>query len=381
VRSLFSDFCNNCINFFALISLQLAVISLLILLFYYLYFFIRLRFYKSNNSSFNKPISIIICAKNELDNLRKNLPTILSQNYFSFEVIVVNDQSIDESILFLDKLAKENKHLVVVNIDDFVTHGIGKKFALTLGIKTAKYEHLLLTDADCLPNSENWAKKMSFNFNNADIILGYGSYKKKKGLLNKIIRFDTFNIAQQYLSFSLAGQTYMGIGRNLAYTKSLFFNNKGFASHIHIPSGDDDLFIQEIALKSAVAIETSDDTHTRSEVIESWKDWVYQKRRHISTAPLYKTKFKILLSLYPLAQLFFLLSVILLFVFKVSLLCVIILLTIKLLISYLVNYKTMKQLNVHDLYWFHPLYEVLHLLIQVNFVLLNLFRKPKKWSR
>ncbi|MEC9208795.1 MAG: glycosyltransferase [Bacteroidota bacterium] len=377
----FFAFWSNCIGFLELIGLPLAVISLAIILFYYLYFFIKLHFYKSKSSAYNQPISIIICAKNELDNLRKNLPIILEQNYFDFEVIVVNDQSIDESIFFLDQLAKQNKHLVVVDIDNFVTHSLGKKFALTLGIKTAKYEHLLLTDADCIPNSKNWIQQMSSNFNNAAIILGYGSYEKKKGLLNKIIRFDTFNVAQQYLSFALVGQTYMGVGRNLAYKKSLFFDNKGFASHIHIPSGDDDLFIQEIALKSTVTIEILEDSHTTSEVIQNWKDWIYQKRRHLSTGPLYRTKFKILLALYPLAQLLFLLSIIFLIISKTDLLYIIILLGVKLLISYLVNYKTMQRLNVFDLYWIHPLYEILHLLIQGNFVLLNLFRKPKKWSR
>ena len=220
----FFAFWSSCVGFLELISLPLAIISLSILLFYYLYFFINLRFNKSKSPSFNQPISIIICAKNELDNLRKNLPIILAQDYSNFEVIVVNDQSSDESKFFLDELAKQNKHLVIVDIDDFVTHGLGKKFALTLGIKTAKHEYLLLTDADCMPNSKDWVKQISSNFNNAEIILGYGSYEKKKGLLNKIIRFDAFNLAQQYLSFALAGQTYMGVGRNLAYKKSLFFS-------------------------------------------------------------------------------------------------------------------------------------------------------------
>ena len=113
---------------------------------------------------------------------------------------------------------------------------------------------MLLTDADCIPKSDLWLKKMCNNFNFSDIILGYGSYKKINGLLNKLIRFDTFIVAQQYMSYSLAGFTYMGVGRNLAYKKSLFFNNKGFASHMHIPSGDDDLYIQEIAKKNSISI-------------------------------------------------------------------------------------------------------------------------------
>ena len=375
------DFLNNITDYLEIIIFPLASISLSVIICFYIYFFIRIIYYKRQQYSFEKPISIIICAKNELDNLKKNLPAILKQNYPNFEVIVVNDQSNDDSINFLNELAAKNKHLVIVEVDDFVTTTLGKKFALTLGIKTAKNEHLLLTDADCLPSSENWAQKMSSNFNNTNIILGYGSYKKEKTLLNKIIRFDTFNVAQQYLSFALANQTYMGVGRNLAYKKSLFFKNKGFASHIHIASGDDDLFIQEITKNNSATIEISEEAHTISETIKNWQDWIYQKRRHISTAPLYKTKFKILLSLYPLSQLLFFLSIILLFILKSNITYTVILLAIKLILSYIINYKTMKKLNTYDLYWLHPLYELLHILIQVYFVLLNLFKKPEKWSR
>ncbi len=378
---IFFSFWNSYSECLEMIFWSSAIASLLVLLFYYLYFFMRLSFYKCKECLFDQPISIIICAKNELDNLRNNLPYILSQNYSRYEVIVVNDQSNDESSFYLDGLAKENSNLVVIDIDEFVTHGLGKKFALTLGIKTAKYEHILLTDADCIPKSRDWVKKMTSNFDNADIILGYGSYEIKKGFLNKMIRFDSFNVAQQYFSFALAGETYMGVGRNLAYLKSLFFDNKGFASHIHIPSGDDDLFIQEIAERKSVAIEISEDAHTTSEVIDNWKDWFYQKRRHLTASSLYKVKFKFLLAIYPLSQFLFILSICLLFMLEVDVFFVFILLAFRMFFSYIVNYKIMKQLNVYDLYWFHPLYEFAYLLIQVNFVLLNLFRKPQKWSR
>jgi len=363
------------------ILLVSSVVSLSLLLFYYTYFFYRLSVHKTIKGTFNSSISIIICAKNELKNLRSHLPEILEQNYPEFEVIVVNDQSNDGSGNFLKELEKEYKHLVVVTIEKHINKHIGKKFALTLGIKTAKHEHLLLTDADCFPNSKNWAQLMCNNFNTADIVLGYGGYQKKKGWLNKIIRFDTFNVAQQYLSYALAGCAYMGVGRNMAYKKSLFFDNKGFANHIHIPSGDDDLFIQEIATKNNVTVEINTQAHTSSEVIENWKEWSYQKRRHLTTSPLYKTKFKVLLTLYPYAQFLFWSAIISLVVLKAPIALIAILLGVKLLISYLVNYKSMKQLNAMDLYWIYPIYELMHLFIQGIFVLLNLVNKPKKWSK
>ena len=363
------------------VLISIAISTLSIIIGYTLFFFSKLPFFKSTTTAFNKPISIIICAKNELENLRSHLPKILEQNYPEFEVIVVNDQSNDRSDILLKELEKKYKHLVVVTIEKHINKHIGKKFALTLGIKTAKYEHLLLTDADCFPNSKNWAQLMCNNFNTTDIVLGYGGYQKKKGLLNKIIRFDTFNVAQQYLSYALAGHTYMGVGRNMAYKKSLFFDNKGFANHIHIPSGDDDLFIQEIATKNNVTIEINTQAHTSSEVIKSWKEWSYQKRRHLTTAPLYKTKFKVLLALYPYAQFLFWSAMLLLFILKAPIAILATLLGVKLLTSYLVNYKSMKQLNAIDLYWIHPIYELMHLFIQGIFVLLNLVNKPKKWSK
>ena len=361
--------------------LALELVCLTLILFYYTYFFLKLNFYKSNISSFSESISIIVCAKNEYHNLKDRLPAVLNQNYSNYEVIVVNDQSNDDTAILLKEFEEQYPHLVVVTIEKHINKRPGKKLALTLGIKTAKYEHLLLTDADCLPSSKNWIMQMCSNFNSADIVLGYGGYEKKKGLLNKLIRFDTFNVAQQYLSYALSGHTYMGVGRNIAYKKSLFFKNKGFANHLHIPSGDDDLFIQEIATKKNVSIEITEQAHTISTVIEKWVEWAYQKRRHITTAPLYKTKFKVLLTLYPYTQFLFWTALLLLFLLKAPMQFCTILLGVKIFISYLVNYKAMKALKVMDLYWIHPVYEIVHLCIQGIFVLLNIISKPKKWSR
>ena len=357
------------------------ITSFTILLSYYFFFFIRLFNYKKKQISFSEPISVIICAKNEKDNLSKNLPRILSQKYINYEVIVVNDQSTDDTSFLLEDFERKYQNLVVVTIADHVNHKIGKKFALTLGIKSAKHEYLLLTDADCCPASENWIKKMVENYSHSDIILGYGAYNKKPGVLNRFIRFDTFNVAQQYFSYALSGFPYMGVGRNLAYKKSLFFDNKGFASHMHIASGDDDLFIQEVARKDNISIEIDSNAHTHSEVIDTWKQWIYQKRRHITTSSIYLPKFKLLLSIYSFTQFLFWISLFLLFIFDTSIYLIISFLIIKLFVTYLINYRSMKKLNVLDLYWLHPLYEICYLLIQVNFVLLNLFSKPREWNK
>lgn len=351
---------------------------LFIQLFYLFYFFQKLNQHKKSKNLFFPDVSVIICAKNEAKNLKKNLPVILNQNYTNYEVIVVDDQSNDETKYVLKDLKERFEKLKIVTIEDNVHHRRGKKFALTLGIKTAKFEYVLLTDADCIPNSKRWISEMIQAAHNKDIVLGYSNYEKKKGILNKLIRFDTFIIGANYLSFVLTNQTYMGVGRNLCYKKSIFFNNKGFASHIHLPSGDDDLFIQEVAKAGNTTISIHKDSHTTSEVIEEWKLWMNQKRRHITTSSLYKPSLKILLLLFPLSQLSF--WIITIFMLQQELFfALIIALVIKFSSSYIVYYHLMRKLDVRELYILHPFYEILNIIIQGFFVLLNILNKPKNW--
>jgi len=365
---------------FELIILSLCILSLLIQFFYNLFFFKKLVLFKDKRNNFKPNVSIIICAKNEYDNLKINLESVLNQDYPAFEVIVVNDQSNDNTKFLLEDYKKRFDNLVIVNIDDNVNHAIGKKFALTIGIKTAKYDHLLLTDADCYVLSKYWISSMTHNFLSSDIVLGYGSYERLPGILNKMIRFDSYIVALQYLSFSLRSLTYMGVGRNLAYKKSLFFKNKGFANHLHIPSGDDDLFITEVAKGRNVSIEISNNSLTISKTEDTWSDWVRQKRRHFSTSPLYKRNIKLLLGLYPLSQLLFLSSLTILIIFKVNYIYWLPILVFKLCLSYIIHYLLMKRLNCSDLILIQPLLEIFHLISHGFLFIFSVNHIPKKWS-
>lgn len=270
----------------------------------------RLAFHKQKESSNEAPgVSIIIAARNEADNLFKNLPFILDQDYPNFEVIVVNHQSMDESKYILDAFEHEFPNMRVINVEKSVHLKFGKKLPLTIGIKGAKYEHLLFTDADCTPTSNQWLKTMGASFSNKhEIVLGYGPYKKKKGFLNKIIRFDTAWIAINYFSFAKAKIPYMGIGRNMAYTKSVFEKVSGFKSHYALSSGDDDLFIQEAAKKGNYTINIHPDAFCLSNPPETWSGWMRQKSRHYTTTERYRLIKKLMLGIYPLSLLLMLIS-------------------------------------------------------------------------
>ncbi len=263
--------------------------------------FSKLAFFKQKSFS-NKeseiPVSIIICARNEATNLENNLHRILNQNYRSFEVIVVDDNSNDTTHNILLKYHIEYTNLCSLKVTN-KPEGSGKKFALSKGIEAAKNDVLLLTDADCIPNSLNWIRDMVQPLDNSvKIVLGYAPYFEAKGFLNKLIRYETTLTAMQYFSFALIGQPYMGVGRNLVYSKSLYQKADGFKKHDHLVSGDDDLFINEIATSDNVGIVIKKSSFVYSAAKKSWKAFYRQKARHLTTGKHYKLKHKVILGLY-----------------------------------------------------------------------------------
>jgi len=355
----------------------------IIQLFYYLFFFSRLAFYRpaKKNQSQQHPVSVIICARDEDENIARNLPGVLVQQYpTTHEIIVVNDNSVDDSKFILQELKKTFKSLHIVELTQEAKLITGKKYPLSIGIKEAKHEVLLLTDADCVPASEFWIAKMQDGYQeNTEIVLGYGGYHKTKGILNKLIRFETFHSAMQFLSFALAGMPYMGVGRNLSYKKNLFFRNKGFSSINHIPGGDDDLFINKVATADNTAVVIDPDAITRSIPKTTWNGWLKQKTRHYSTARFYKPAHKFLLGLYVFSQFLFYPVLAAAFIF-----CdwriVAILLGARLIVQAIIFRKAMAKTGEADLW---PWFLLLDFWMFIYYIIFapSLWKKPKRtWN-
>ncbi len=355
----------------------------LVQLFYYGWFFQRLAFFKASprEKSQEHPVSVIICARDEAGKLASNLPGALVQRYpTTHEIIVVNHNSQDDTRYLLDEFKKTFKDLHIVNLE-YEAIGIpGKKYPLGMGIKEARYEIVLLTDADCVPASEFWIQKMQNGYENGiEVILGYSPYQKRPGVLNKLIRFETFHSALQYLSYALAGTPYMGVGRNLSYKKDLFFRNKGFSAINHLPGGDDDLFINKVANKHNTNIIIDPDTFTISEPKKTFPDWIKQKTRHFSASKYYKGKHKFLLGLYSLSHFLFypafFLSL-LFFNWKLSL----IVFGLRFLVQAIVFYKSMQKLGEKDLFVWWWLFDIWMFAYYIIFAP-TLWRKPKpNWN-
>ncbi len=351
----------------------------LVQLFYYGWFFRRLAFYTplSKAHSQQHPVSVIICARDEAARLVTHLPGSLVQSYpSSHEVIVVNHNSQDDTRFLLDEFKKTFKGLHIVNLEHEAIGIPGKKYPLSMGIKEALYEIVLLTDADCVPASEFWMQKMQDGYRNGiEVVLGYSPYKKSAGFLNKIIRFDTFHTALQYLSYALAGLPYMGVGRNLSYKKDVFFRNKGFSAINHVAGGDDDLFINKVATKENTAVVIDPDTFMLSEPKKTFPEWFRQKSRHYSTAKYYKPRHKLLLGLYSATHfLFYPLFITSLFVnWKIAL----IIFGIRFIIQGYTFQRSMKMLGEEDLF---PWWWLLDMWMLGYYIIFSstLWKKPRK---
>ncbi|MBA6153301.1 glycosyltransferase [Gelidibacter maritimus] len=359
------------------------IVVIFVQLFFYAYAFSKVNQKNHGNTPTVKPfISVIVCAKNEANNLETFLPSILNQEYPNFEVVLINDSSTDTTLKVMERFKAKHSNIKIVNVKNIEAFWGNKKYALTLGIKAATHNHLLFTDADCKPVSNQWIKEMSNCFSTEhQIVLGYGAYAKvKNSFLNKLIRFETLMTAVQYFSYAKLGQPYMGVGRNLAYTKDLFFKARGFMDHMHIKSGDDDLFVNQIATAENTAICLSKNSFTESVSKKSYSEWIIQKRRHISTAKHYKAKHKAMLSLFYVSQfLFFALGITListLFNWEI----VVGLIGLRYLVLFINLTLAAKKLEEKDLIPFFPVLEIFLILTQFSIFIKNLISKPNRWK-
>ncbi len=358
-----------------------AVIAIQV--FYYLFFFARLAAYKepSVEEYVEQPLSVIVCARDEAANLSKYLPGILFQDYkTTHEIIVVNDNSIDETKYILDEYKKSFKNLTAIELTQEAKFITGKKFPLSMGIKSAKHEILLLTDADCVPATEFWIQKMQAAYNDGiEIVLGYGAYHKKPSLLNKIIRFETFHTALQYFSYALAGIPFMGVGRNLSYKRDVFIRNKGFSSINQIPSGDDDLFINQVATKKNIAIVIDPAAHTLSEPKKKWGDWVRQKYRHYTTSKYYKPVHKFFLGLYSFT-LFLVYPLLAVSIIFYSWQLALAIYSVRFITQAIIYFIAMKKLNEKDLWPYFLLFDIWMFFYYIFFVPAIWRRPQKNWD-
>ncbi|HZL76354.1 MAG TPA: glycosyltransferase [Bacteroidales bacterium] len=369
-------------NLFPIILFALFCVASAVQLFYYLWFYLAVNLkQEKTDGTARKPVSVIICARNEAENLKNFLPSVLEQEYPDYEVIVVNDCSEDNSYEILGNFLPIYPHLRISNVnrDPKFTHN--KKFAQFIGIKAAKNEILIFTDADCRPESPQWLDGIASHFDDkTDFVLGYGGYINKKGLFNKYVRYDCMTIAMQYLGMAIRRVPYMGVGRNLAYRRSLFFEKKGFGAYNHVISGDDDLFVNSNANKANTAVEIISSSHTRSVPCTNFSDWKIQKKRHLTTAPYYKLRDKFLLVAEPASRIIFYVAFIILLSLPFLWQYALMIFGLRLITQITVVALVQKKLNEPGMAGYSIFFDIFSPLINGFLLLTNTLKRPGKYQ-
>lgn len=350
---------------------------LIIQIFFWIIFFFRLLFWKSNTQQHNKAqISNIICTKNDIKNLQLCLQNLLTQKPALSEIIIVDDFSIDDTKSEVESLHELNNNIIYVKS---ANDHPGKKIALDTGIRKAKSPFVILTDADCIP-PVTWVKTMGAELvGNVKIVLGHAPFYKTTTWVNRWSRFENFISAIQYLSYSLWKMPYMGVGRNLLYSRNLYLDSFSKINlQLDTASGDDDIFINQVASASNTAICLHPESFVYSDAKGSWKEYVQQKKRHYSSATYYKTIHKFMLSLFSLSHilfylLFFTLSLssnweFALFVFLIRMI----------LLSFSF-YKLSQIFKETDLLKFFPILDLMLFFHYIYFSFFVLFPSKKTW--
>jgi cellulose synthase/poly-beta-1,6-N-acetylglucosamine synthase-like glycosyltransferase len=370
------------------ILLGLLALVALVQIVYYLLCFLRVALYNDKLDGINnKPFSIIICARNEGRHLENNLSAWLNQEYkdaygnTNYEVLLVDHMSDDGSNYLYKEYLESYPHFRTLQLKQEAKGIPGKKFPLSMGIKEAKYENLLLTDADCTPNSNLWLQQVAKSYSaDTEVVLGYGPYKKESGFLNIWQRWETLHTALMYFGFALNGKPYMGVGRNLSYVRKIFNENKGFSKHHHIASGDDDLFINQVANKRNTKILLHKDSYTYSEAKKSFDAWWFQKSRHLGTSKFYKPLHKNLLGLYSAAHtMFWLLLLPTILLASKYFLIIIGIFLVRLLVQWITIGLGARRLHENDLILWVPLFDILTLYYNIK-LLPSVFKSADKWK-
>lgn len=347
--------------------------SFLVLMYHWLFYYAQLLFFKPKPDEELKSASIIIAFKNESKNLKGTLEKLLKQTHQNFEIILVNDHSEDD---YLDEIPNSSK----IKLYHLAKGRNGKKEAINYGINQANHEYLLFIDADCQPESQSWISEMVSGLNNeTEIILGYSRFRKENSFINFLIRFETFIVGIQYLSFAINRRAYMGVGRNMAFTKSLI-KHYNDSKHADVRSGDDDLKVNQLRTKTNTSIRLSNESITVSDAKKNFKDYFFQRRRQLEAGNYYKLSDKLHLALIGLAQYFFSFSLMFALFDPLFLESVLTFVLVKVGLQLLISYFLCKKLNEKDLWFLVPLLEVVYIFLISTIGLSTWFWKVDRWK-
>lgn len=243
------------------------------------------------SASMKQGVSIVVYAHNQGEALVRNLPVLLSQDYPSYEVIVIDDTSRDETQDVLTMMDQRYEHLFHTRIDEKVRTMSHRKLAVLLGTKAAHYDLIVLTQAQCMPNSEKWLDQIAGHFQNPaiEVVLGAVVYERRSSFMSRFAQYDLFHRLVRMFGLTLVIKPFAGWGQNMAFRKSTFYANgsQGYQRHLNIQPGEDDLFVGDVANGSNVAVECRPESLMTDQTTPLFLGWSIDRLNRGFTSRLY----------------------------------------------------------------------------------------------
>lgn len=258
---------------FAGVSALLAV--------YYVFLVAATRPVRKNGSGAEESsegISVITVGRNAIDDLRSLIPSVIAQKYPRFELIVVDDRSFDNTAVFLKSIQRNYPSVLkVVTIPEDTTYPWpGKKFAITMGVKAAQYERIVLLDTSALPLSENWLSDVAsaFGRKGADMVLGYNFYKKGQRAVSSFFAASSFLFSSDAMAWARIGLPFKGEGSNFGFTRTMFFSGSGYMNNMRIPAGEADFLLGDYSGGTNVSVMVSRHSFVQCGSVDTMRQWL-----------------------------------------------------------------------------------------------------------
>ena len=367
-------------NITDIILVSVTGIAFLVSLYHFVYYYSIVKYTTDTKNDVFPPVSVIISAKNAALMLEDHLQYWLEQDYPTFEVVIIDDCSMDETAYFLVTQAEKEPLLRYVLLDPGVIKSGGKKLALTLGIKKARYSHFLLTDADCIPASNQWLRQMAQQFESkTEIVLGVSPVETGPGFLGKLVQYENVFTALNYLGMALRDKPFMGVGRNLAYMRKTYERVGGFSAHHHIPAGDDDLFVQSTSNAENTAVCIRPEAFVKTQGPRTFQQYWNQKMRHLWVGKYYLPEIKNRLAVFPVFQCVFWIGIISWFILGSSWLWPFALILIKVIPEWVIFYRKGILLEMPKSGSLYPIFNIFYTFWYLYIGINAFFKKKIIW--
>lgn len=382
------NFENVLTNTYTLILLALLLLSFVALSLYYGLFWFRVGRFKrdvvSKQPSANgqqPSVSVVMVVHNEAEFLKSSLPYLLEQDYPDYEIVIVDYTSTDDTRYVLRVCSENYPNLKPILFPHDVNMFQGKKYPLSIGIKSATKDVILLTEAESVPRSFDWVSQMMKGYcGDTQIVMGCNIVKSNGTLLGAFQQYENMTYNASYIGAMAMGNPFTATGRNLSFRRDFFFKQGGFISHYSIPDGADDLFVNANANSRNSSVVLSSDAFVVSEPRSSFRLWHQDRSHRLYTRRYYGLKDKLMLAFYPLSQFVFLASLVLLLVFQLfPWQLLVALLVVKLIWQIVSALPLAKRFEIKKIQFFAPLFEFYFLFANTFMTTFALRRKNKQW--